>query len=79
MYGDVSKVIFIGNDATREKLMEIESKKQTEQLKVQEEKLRLAGVELSRKLDQARAEMKVQFQEIEKNKLRNERTLRRSA
>jgi PAS domain S-box-containing protein len=75
MYGDVSKVIFIGNDATREKLMEIESKKQTEQLKVQEEKLRLAGVELSRKLDQARAEMKVQFQEIEKNKLRNERTL----
>ena len=75
MYGEVSKIIFIGNDATREKLMEIESRKQTEQLKVQEEKLRLAGVELSRKLDQAKAEMKIQFQEIEKNKLRNERTL----
>jgi PAS domain S-box-containing protein len=75
MYGEIAKIIFIGNDVTREKLMEIESKKQTEQLKIQEEKLRLAGVELSRKLDQARAEMKVQFQEIEKNKLRNEITL----
>jgi len=75
MYGEVFKIIFIVNDATREKLMEIESRKQTEQLKVQEEKLRLAGVELSRKLDQAKAEMKLQFQEIEKNKLRNEITL----
>jgi PAS domain S-box-containing protein len=75
MYGEIFKIIFIGNDATHEKLMEIESKKQTEQLKVQEEKLRFAGVELSRKLDQARAEMKLQFQEIEKNKLRNEITL----
>ena len=75
MYGEVSKVIFIGNEVTHEKLMEIESRKQTEQLKIQEEKLRLSGVELSRKLDQARAEMKLQFQEIERNKLRNERTL----
>lgn len=75
MYGEIAKVIFIGNDVTREKLMEIESKKQTEQLKIQEEKLRLSGVELSRKLEQAREEMKNQFQEIEKNKLRNERTL----
>lgn len=75
MYGEVTKTILIVNDATHEKLMEIESRKQTEQLKVQEEKLRLAGVELSRKLDQAKAEMKLQFQEIEKNKLRNEITL----
>jgi PAS domain S-box-containing protein len=75
MYGDVTKVIFIAYDVTKEKLMELESAKQTEQLKLQEEKLRLAGEELQRKLEEARSEMRKQFQEVEKVKLRNERTL----
>lgn len=75
MYGDVSKVIFIGTDATKEKIMEIESQQQNEQLRIQEEKLRQAGEELSKKLEEARAEMRKQFKEIEKVKLRNERTL----
>lgn len=75
MYGDVTKVVFIANDVTKEKLMEIESQKQTEQLKIQEEKLRLAGEELQKKLEEARAEMRKQFEEVEKIKLRNERTL----
>ena len=39
MYGDVSKVIFIANDITKEKQMEIEAANQNEQLKLQEEKL----------------------------------------
>ena len=75
MYGEVNKVILIAHDMTKEKLMELESRKQTEQLKIQEEKLRLSGIELSKKLDQAKAEMKQQFKEIEKIKIRNERTL----
>jgi PAS domain S-box-containing protein len=75
MYGDVTKVVFIANDVTKEKLMEIESQKQTEQLRLQEEKLRSAGEELQRKLEEARAEMRKQFEEVEKIKLRNERTL----
>jgi PAS domain S-box-containing protein len=75
MYGEVNKVIYIANDITKEKLMEIETQKQTEQLKIQEEQLRLSGEELSRKLEKAKAEMQQQFQEIEKVKIRNERTL----
>lgn len=75
MYGEVSKVIYIANDITKEKLMEIESQKQTEQLKIQEEKLRQSGAELSRKLEKAKAEMALQYKEIEKVKIRNERTL----
>ncbi|MFW5781230.1 MAG: PAS domain-containing protein, partial [Bacteroidota bacterium] len=75
MYGEVNKVILIAHDMTKEKLMEFETRKQTEQLKIQEEKLRLSGIELSKKLDQAKAEMKQQFKEIEKIKIRNERTL----
>jgi PAS domain S-box-containing protein len=75
MYGDVTKVVLIANDVTKEKLMEIESQKQTEQLKIQEEKLRFAGEELQKKLEEARAEMRKQFEEVEKIKLRNERTL----
>lgn len=75
MYGDVSKVIFIANDITNEKKMEFEAARQNEQLKIQEEKLRLAGVELTRKLEEAREEMKLQFKEIEQIKIRNELTL----
>ena len=75
MYGEVSKVIFIANDITKEKQMEFEAALQNDQLKLQEEKLRLAGEELTKKLNEAREEMKIQFKEIEKIKVRNELTL----
>lgn len=75
MYGEVSKVIYIANDITKEKLMEFETQRQTEQLKIQEEKLIQAGADLTRKLEKAKAEMEVQYKEIEKVKIRNERTL----
>lgn len=75
MYGEVNKVIYIANDITKEKLMEIESQRQTEQLKIQEEKLIQAGADLTRKLEKAKAEMELQYKEIEKVKIRNERTL----
>jgi len=75
MYGEVAKVIFLATDITNEKLMEFEMKKQTEQLKEQEEKLRAASIELNKKLNQAKIEMKQQYKEIEKSKIRNERTL----
>jgi PAS domain S-box-containing protein len=75
MYGDVSKVIFIANDITKEKQMEFEAEKQNEQVRIQEEKLRLAGEELTKKLSEAKEEMKHQFKEIERIKIRNELTL----
>lgn len=55
--------------------MEIETIKQTELLKDQEEKLRNSRVELRARLKEAKEEMKQQFKEIEIIKLRNERTL----
>jgi PAS domain S-box-containing protein len=75
MYGDVSKVVFIANDITKEKQMEFETAVQNEQLKIQEEKLRLAGEELTKKLGEAKEEMKLQFKEIEIIKVRTELTL----
>ncbi len=75
MYGEINKVIYILNEITKEKLMEIETQRQTEQLRIQEEKLRQSGAELSRKLDKAKAEMEQQYKEVEKVKIRNERTL----
>ena len=75
MYAEVERVVYIGNDITNEKLMEIESKRQNEILKKQEKLLRESEKELNRKLKEARQEMKEQFKEIEQIKLRNERTL----
>jgi PAS domain S-box-containing protein len=75
MYGEVNKIIYIANEITKEKIMEMETQRQTEQLRIQEEQLRQAGAELSRKLDKAKAEMELQYKEVEKVKIRNERTL----
>lgn len=75
MYGEVSKVLFIGNDITEQKLMEFKNKKQTEQLKIQEEKLQQSEIDLSNKLEETRAEMKRQFKKIEVVKMLNEKTL----
>ncbi|MFW5821106.1 MAG: PAS domain-containing protein [Bacteroidota bacterium] len=52
MYGEVSKVIFLGNEITNEKLMENESRIQTEFLKKREEKFRLENLSLNRKLQE---------------------------
>jgi PAS domain S-box-containing protein len=75
MYDEIAKVILIANDITREKLMEIETQKQTEQLKRQEEQLRRNEIELNKKLREAKEEVRNQFKEIEKVKIRNEKTL----
>jgi PAS domain S-box-containing protein len=75
MYDEVEKVIFIGNDITKQKKMEIEFINQNDILKKQEKLLKESEKELSRKLREAKAEMQQQFKEIENNKIRNERTL----
>ncbi len=75
MYEEVAKIIFIANDITREKTMERETKEQTERLMVQEEQLRQNEIELNRKLREAREEVKNQFKEVEKVKIRNEKIL----
>jgi PAS domain-containing protein len=75
MYGEISKIISIAHDITEQKEMELLTKKQNELLKKQEEELKAHELELQRKLDEARKEVKAQFQEIEKVKVRNEKTL----
>lgn len=75
MYDDISKVIYIGNDETKERLMELETKKQTDLLKKQEEELRMSRLDLRSQLKQSKDEVRQQFKEIEKVKIRNERTL----
>ncbi|HBH47250.1 MAG TPA: hypothetical protein DDX98_01335 [Bacteroidales bacterium] len=75
MYDEVDKVIFIGNDNTRQKKMEMEFINQNDILKKQEILLKESEKELNRKLRQAKQEMQEQFKEIENTKIRNERTL----
>lgn len=79
MYDDISKVIFIGNDKTNEKLMEIETLKQTELLKKQEEELNNSKAQLKEQLKQNKIQAEKQIKEVEKAKLRNERTLEGAA
>lgn len=75
MYDDIAKIICIGNDETNEKLMEIETKKQTELLQKQEEALQQSKIDLKAQLKQAREDVKFQFKEIEKVQKRTELTL----
>lgn len=64
MYNEVAKVVFMANEITNEKIMESESRRQTEQLKQQEEKLRLAAIDLNRKLEEKNQEWKIQKEEF---------------
>jgi PAS domain S-box-containing protein len=75
MYDEISKIIFIGNDETQEKLMEMETQKQTELLKQQEEELNKSRADLRTQLKQSKLQAEKQIKEIEKANLRNERTL----
>ena len=71
----MAKIIFIAYDITEQKHMEIKTQKQAEQLKVQEEKLQQAQVELNKKLQETRQEVREQYKEIETVKMLNEKTL----
>ncbi len=74
MYGDISKVIYIGNEITNQIKVEQKNKEQTSILKIQEEKLQNSQDNLTQKLREAREEMRMQFREIETVKLLNEKT-----
>jgi len=75
MYGEISKIISIAHDITEQKEMELLTNKQNELLKKQEEDLKANEIALSKMLEDAKKEVKLQFQEIEKVKIRNEKTL----
>ncbi len=75
MYDDVAKIICIGNDETNEKLMELETKNQTELLRKHEEALNRSKIDLKVQLKKAKEEVKQQFIEIEKVQRRTELTL----
>ncbi len=75
MYGDIAKVIYIGSEITNQIKVELKNKEQTSILRSQEEKLQQSQDELTKKLREAREEMRMQFREIETVKLLNEKTL----
>jgi PAS domain S-box-containing protein len=75
MYGEVAKVICLANDISNERIMEIESRKFTEQLKIQEDKLMLAGVEMKKKLEQREAELEQQYKIVTRERDRLVNTL----
>lgn len=75
IYGELSKIVYIGHNITKQKQMEIETSKQAKLLKEKEEKLSKSQEDLSKKLEKAREDMKQQYKEMETEKLRNERTL----
>jgi PAS domain S-box-containing protein len=64
MYDEVAKVVFLANEITNEKIMEMEARKQTEQLKLQEEKLRFASLDLNRKMEERNAGWQKQKDEM---------------
>lgn len=64
MYGEVEKVIFLANEVTKEKDMEMASRQNHEQLVRKEEELSLAGLDLKKRLEDShslRKEDKIKF------------------
>ncbi len=67
MYDEVLKVIFIANEITNEKIMEVEGRKQTEQLKRQEEKFRIENLALNQKINKAEKNAKLEIELLNKH------------
>ena len=75
MQDEISKVVAIAHEITEQKNMEQLSQEQSELIKKQEQEIQAHENELQTKLAEARREVKAQFQEIERIKVRNEKTL----
>ena len=75
MYDEISKVIAIAHDISEQKRIEQVSQQQNELIQQQKAELQAHENDLQEKLADARREVKAQFQEIEKIKVRNEKTL----
>jgi PAS domain S-box-containing protein len=78
IHGKPSRVVKFVQDITAEKHLELEAKKQAEELSQQGEKLRKYTNELedlqrtlSKKLEEAKSEMKVQIKDLESEKAKN--------
>ncbi|MDA3868291.1 MAG: PAS domain-containing protein [Salinivirgaceae bacterium] len=75
MYGEVDKILVLAIDITDQKELEIRISEQNRTLKVQEERLKNAEVELQKRLDTAKRELRQHFKEVERSKVRHEKTL----
>jgi len=75
MYGDVSKVIYLGSDITQKKLIELEIERQTQQLKEQENLLKTQQSDTQKQFEEFRARTQQQINDVIAAKTRYERTL----
>ena len=75
MYGEVSKIIFLGSDITQKKQIELEMERQTKQLKEQEEQLIKQQEEIKKQHEEFKDKTQNQINEIVAVKTRNEKTL----
>jgi PAS domain S-box-containing protein len=66
MYGEVEKVIFLASEMSKEKEMELASRKQHEKLVRKEEELRLATLDLKRKLEESNELRKQETRKFQK-------------
>lgn len=66
----ISKVVFVGVDVTKEKLMEIAAEEQNKLLAKQQENLLQSEDELKKRLKIAKQEIKTQYQDMETKSLR---------
>jgi PAS domain S-box-containing protein len=66
MYGEVEKVIFLANEISKEKEMELASRKQHDKLVRKEEELRLATLDLKKKLEETNLLWKQEITKFEK-------------
>ena len=75
MYGEVAKVIYLANDITERKIMELENERQTKQLREQEEQLLEQQEQIKKQHEEFKKQTEANIRDIETVKERNEKTL----
>ncbi len=77
LFGDISKIVYIAYDVTSQIRTENINREQSEKLKLQEQKINHSRDELTKKLREAREEIRLQYTDVEVSKILNEKVMDR--
>lgn len=75
LYGDISKIVYIAYDVTNQIRTEDINREQSEKIKIQEQKINQSRDELTKKLREAREEIRMQYTDVEVSKILYEKIM----
>ncbi len=75
LFGEISKIVYMAYDVTNQIKTEVTNREQLEKIQIQKGKLQQARDEMTKKLREAREEIRLQYSDVEVSKILNDKIL----